>query len=77
MSEEPRIYTAFLNELNKESWKRSPNPWSFVANLNGVDIYHKTFDKHLGLLGEAFLPEVEPDQLFSFFQPRDSYFTFY
>lgn len=60
-----RVISAFLKEIDKDNWETSKNPWSFVANLNGVDIYHKIFDKHIGVLGEAFLPDVDSEQLFS------------
>ena len=65
MTEASKYIVSFLKEIDKEEWKHSTNPWTFVANINGVDIYHKTFDKHIGILGEAFLPEVDSRQLFS------------
>ena len=68
MDESSKVIGALLNELDKDNWDSSRNTWSFIANLNGVDIYHKTFDKHIGLLGEAFLPEVDPEHLYSMHQ---------
>ena len=65
MEDHSKFIVSLLKELDKEAWKQSPNPWTFVANLNGVDVYHKTFDRHIGVLGEAFLPNVDAQQLFS------------
>jgi hypothetical protein len=63
------VIQAFLDEINKDNWTASDFSWVFVTNLNGVDIYHKTYDKHIGILGEAFLPDVQPSQLYSLLLP--------
>ncbi|KAH7815267.1 putative StAR-related lipid transfer protein 10 [Monocercomonoides exilis] len=70
------IIQSFLDEINVENRNTSPNSWVFVSNLNGVDIFHKTFDKHIGILGEAFLPDVNPSTFFNFLRKAGNRVSF-
>ncbi|KAA6356293.1 MAG: hypothetical protein EZS28_048181 [Streblomastix strix] len=55
-AEDEEVIASFVQEL--EAAESGQPGWVFVATLNDVDIFHRAYDKHIGLRAEGFIPEI-------------------
>ncbi|KAK2949613.1 hypothetical protein BLNAU_15473 [Blattamonas nauphoetae] len=74
--DEETVLNALQMEADPDSSGQGGSSWVYVTTTDGVDIFHKSYEKHIGVMGKGFLPDVDPQSLFNFLKKSGNRVSF-